>query len=375
MEEDMTDKASTIAITGAGGALGGYAALHYSRRSGYDVRTINRGVFQDPSALKSALDDADVVLHLAGMNRGDEREVAETNPALAHALIEALEACSAAPHVIYSSSIHEHSDNTYGRSKREAGDVLAEWADQTGANFTRLVLPHIYSELVRPHYNSAIATFCHSVAAGGDPHAMGNAEMYPMHADEVCEVFDEAIANPEKRKIEPKGVRTTAGEMLEQIKSMHASYAQDLIVPDLRHRPDLHLFNTYRAHLFPGSYPLRPILHADARGDLFEAVRELNGGQAFISTTRHGVTRGNHFHFHKVERFCVLRGEARIELRHMVTGARQSFDVSGNDPCFVDIPTLWTHNITNTGDADLLTLFWTNELFNPDSPDTYFEEV
>lgn len=152
---------------------------------------------------------------------------------------------------------------------------------------------------------------------------------------------------------------------------MHRQYRDEMIVPDVREMRRLNLFNSYRAHLYLASFPVRPVLHTDARGSLFEGVKELNGGQTFISRTRPGITRGNHFHFHKVERFCVLQGQARIEMRPADRAEVVTYDVDGSEPCFIDMPTLWTHNITNTGDGELLTLFWAHEIFNPQAPDTY----
>jgi UDP-2-acetamido-2,6-beta-L-arabino-hexul-4-ose reductase len=136
------------------------------------------------------------------------------------------------------------------------------------------------------------------------------------------------------------------------------------------------LFNTYRAALFPNHYPIALTAHADERGRLVETVRAHGGqGQTFVSTTRPGITRGEHFHLGKVERFVVLSGRARISLRRVCTDEIVSFDVSGEAPAVVDMPTMWVHNITNIGDTELTTLFWTHSLFDPDNPDTFWEPV
>jgi UDP-2-acetamido-2,6-beta-L-arabino-hexul-4-ose reductase len=135
------------------------------------------------------------------------------------------------------------------------------------------------------------------------------------------------------------------------------------------------LFNTYRSYLFPQEYPVGLDLKCDPRGELFEAVRGHSGGQTFMSFTRPGITRGNHYHRRKVERFLVVKGAARIRIRPMFRGVATEFLVSGATPVYIDMPTLHTHNITNVGDDDLLTLFWTNEIFDPSDPDTFAEQV
>jgi UDP-2-acetamido-2,6-beta-L-arabino-hexul-4-ose reductase len=367
----VTSPSKIIAITGAKGALGRYAGLHFRHRRGFEVLELDRAAFNTPTVLRAAVDRADIVLHLAGINRAPEPEILAGNPAIAQALAAALLSAGATPHVIYASSTHEARDTAYGQSKRAAGDVLAAWANSSGGRFTRLILPHIYSEFVRPNYNSGIATFCHAVATDGEARIDIDAQITPLHASEVCAVLDALIDGAADATTAPLGRPVLMSEILAEVRSMHDLYTRQLIVPDLR-RPDrLHLFNTYRAHLYANATAVRPILHADDRGSLFEAVKELNGGQTFISTTRPGITRGNHFHFHKVERFCVLRGEATIRMRQIDDGRLLEFQVSGDVPCFVDMPTLWTHNITNTGSGELLTLFWAHEIFNPDAPDTY----
>jgi UDP-2-acetamido-2,6-beta-L-arabino-hexul-4-ose reductase len=163
-------------------------------------------------------------------------------------------------------------------------------------------------------------------------------------------------------------------EMLARVRDLAAAYAEG-VVADLRDPLDLQLFNTYRSYLFPRHYPVPIERHRDPRGSLFEAVRTRHGGQCFLSTTRPGITRGNHYHLRKIERFLVVRGEARIRVRRLFASDVTEFSVRGDEPAYVDMPTLHTHDITNVGDADLLTLFWAHEIFDPAAPDTIPEPV
>jgi len=147
-------------------------------------------------------------------------------------------------------------------------------------------------------------------------------------------------------------------------------------IPELTDRFEVRLFNTYRSHWFPANAPLQLTAHTDARGDLVEAVKAHGGGgQTFCSSTKPGITRGEHYHLAKVERFMVLRGEAEISLRRVLHGDIVKFRLTGNSPSIVDMPTMWVHNITNVGDGELLTIFWSNEIFDPQRPDTYQEKV
>jgi UDP-2-acetamido-2,6-beta-L-arabino-hexul-4-ose reductase len=367
----MTSTPRTILITGAHGAIGRYTALHYRHRRGWTVLSADRRLFGDAERLREAVAAADVVLHLAGVNRASDDELAQANPAIARTLVAALAATGSKATLLYASSLHEGGDSVYGQSKRQAGDILAAWASKAGARFVRLLLPHVYCEFTRPHYNSGIATFCHAVASGSAARILTDGEIYPLHAGEVCELFDQQLAATGSETVAPLGEAWRMSDMLKTIRDMHDQYRAGMTVPDLREPRRLNLFNTYRTHLYPDGFPVHPVLHADARGNLFEGVRELNGGQAFVSRTVPGVTRGNHFHFRKVERFCVIEGEAVIEMRPADSDQVTSYRVSGREPCFIDMPTLWTHNITNSGPGELLTMFWSHEIFNPEAPDTY----
>ena len=162
--------------------------------------------------------------------------------------------------------------------------------------------------------------------------------------------------------------------LFDRLTNFHNNY-QANIFPDLSDSFDLALFNTYRAALYPSGFPRALTLHTDPRGSLFEAVKGGGGGQSFVSWTKPGITRGDHFHLRKVERFLVLQGEAIIRIRRVLGGPVWEYRVSGDQPAPIDMPTLHTHNITNIGDTPLLTLFWTHDLFNPAAPDTYADPV
>jgi UDP-2-acetamido-2,6-beta-L-arabino-hexul-4-ose reductase len=185
----------------------------------------------------------------------------------------------------------------------------------------------------------------------------------------VARQIFELIQSKQEGELVIPGTPISVQEMLVKVRTL-ADYYNNHMIPDLRKPLDLNLFNTYRSYLYPKIFPRSLELHKDNRGELFEACKSLNGGQTFLSTTRPGITRGNHFHLNKVERFLVVRGKAKIRIRKMFDDEILEFRVSGSKPQYIDIPTLHTHNITNTGDVDLLTLFWAHEIFDPKSTDT-----
>jgi UDP-2-acetamido-2,6-beta-L-arabino-hexul-4-ose reductase len=189
-------------------------------------------------------------------------------------------------------------------------------------------------------------------------------------ADEVVTLLGKP--HPGERRLEGHAMRVS--ELLRRLENLSGSYAAHL-VPGLAAPIDLQLFNAYRSYLFPQAYPVSLELHSDPRGTLFEAVKSVGGGQTFLSTTRPGITRGNHYHRAKVERFLVVQGTATIRVRRLFDESASVFTVSGDTPQYVDMPALHTHNITNTGTDDVMTLFWANEVFDPACPDTYAEMV
>lgn len=363
-----------IGITGAGGQLGLTTRARLQYHHGFTVHAADRAVMNAPDKLQEIVAKSDVIVHLAGVNRGTDAEVAEGNPALARALVAACRAAGSKSQIVYASSIHRDGDSIYGRAKAEASDILAAFCAENGRPYTEIVFPNLFGEFTRPFYNSFVGTFCHQTAKGEPPSVNSDAPIELLHYRDAADVIAEAIANPCEKVMRPRGHATSVGTVARRLAEFEADYAKG-VIPDLRQSFDLRLFNTYRSVLYPARYPIMLVRHADQRGSFFECVRERNGGQTSFSTTRPGITRGNHFHFDKIERFLVLQGQARISIRKLYSDDVRHFDVDGDTPCAIDMPTLHTHNITNTGSGELVTLFWSHDLFDPDKPDTYIEAV
>ena len=306
------------------------------------------------------------------------KEIYENNTSLIDKLVAALEATNCRPQVVFPSSSQRDRTNAYGRSKKYAEGKLREWASRTGAPLTILVVPSVYGPGCRPYRNSVVATFCHQLAHDQEPVVIGDEELDLVWINDLVDAIGQLISARrfgihEARVAVSAQLRTT--RLLEKLQAIRDSYFAENVVPDLSDPFDASLYTTFFSSIDLDDHCRRPRLLNDARGQLFEVMRLAGGGQLFFSTIKPGVIRGNHFHSRKVERFCVVRGEAVIRLRQIGEERVREFHVSGTSPEFISVPALCTHQIENVGNEDLLTMFWCNEIFEPGDPDTFFEKV
>ena len=363
-----------LGITGGYGFLGWHIRAYVHSDKEMEALPAGREVFADPQALATFVGGKDAIVHLAGMNRGDENEIESTNIALTRNLIEACERGQLRPHIVFANSTHSDRDTAYGRSKRQSVEMLTEWAARAGARFTNLVIPGVFGEGGRPFYNSVASTFCHQLANGETPKVIEDREIELLHAQTVAARIVSIVRHNEAGVVKISGHVMAVSVLLDRLRKLAGEYSAH-VLPSVSDRFGLELFNTYRSYLFPKHYPVMLERRADARGSLFEVVRTLHGGQCFFSTTKPGITRGNHYHTAKIERFLVAQGEAIIRLRRLFSPEVHEYRVSGDRPVYIDMPTFYTHNITNVGSGELLTLFWAHEIFDPNRPDTYPEPV
>jgi len=340
----------------------------------YEVINVDRSDFSDTDILANKLAGCSVVLHLAGVNRASPNEIETINPELSRALSQALTVSGTQAHVIYANSTQQCTDTPYGRGKSHAADILSKWAGKSGADFTNIVLPHIFGETGRPYYNTVTATLCDQLVKGIKPTINEGAQVELLHAGDAADQMLDQLGQEGTRTVRLQGKAISVQALYDTLQAFKSGY-DNLQFPEFCDKFTVQLFNTYRCAEFPESYP-RPLkMNSDQRGVLFEAVKGGGGGQTFLSWTKPGVERGNHFHRLKVERFLVLSGEAEIRVRKLFDSKVHRFHVNGDTPVVVDMPTLHTHSIVNTGAGPLLTLFWANEVFNPKNPDTYHETV
>jgi len=367
---------TTVGITGAAGFLGWHirCRLH---ALGIPSVLATRETFADAALLEAFCDSADVIVHVAGVNRASsDSEVVEGNRWLALRLIDAMRTSGSTAPVVYMNSTQSEHDSPYGLAKLEAADALAEQCATSGAAFLDLILPHLFGEFGRPNYNSVVSTFAYALANDREVAVNPDAEIELVHAQDVAELVVENIASPASARRRIKGRRIAVCDVWEQLQRMHHRYVNEATVPRAEDRFELELFNTLRSQLFDaGHYPRPLALHTDKRGAFAELCRADGLGQTSLSTTAPGVTRGDHFHFTKIERFVVVQGQAEIRLRKLFSNDVKSYQVDGSKPSFIDMPPLATHNIINTGTSNMITVFWSGDHFDPENPDTYAEAV
>lgn len=255
---------------------------------------------------------------------------------------------------------------------------MNDWANECGGGFTGLVIPNVFGPFGDPYYNSVIATFSHQLTHNEEPRIDVDGELKLVYVAELVKEIRKIIE--EKIFVSRYEVSHTTiikvSEILVLLERFKAEYIEKGIIPAISNVFELNLFNTFRCYAdIKNIYPFKFTQHKDNRGVFVEIIRLNMGGQISFSTTLPGVTRGNHYHTRKIERFAVIKGEALIQLRQVGTNEVMEFHLSGDEPSYVDMPIWFTHNITNIGTEELYTIFWINEFYNNNDPDTYFEAV
>lgn len=424
-----------ILVTGSAGFVGKHLMEALGRRPG--VEAIGYDLGTPDSVLEQGLRKADVIFHLAGVNRPQNvAEFQQGNADFTQTLCAKLLALRRTPLFVLSSSIQAELDNPYGISKRQAEKTVEEYAQAVEKQKTenrkqkveissqmsdvspdlRLLIsdlcPHavifrlknIFGKWCRPNYNSVTATFCHNIAhnlpiAISDP----TRELELVYIDDVMAGFLGALEPApaagvcERREIN-KSYTITLGDLAARIRSFRQS-RQNLMLPAMDDELTRHLYVTYLSYLDGPDFAYALDQKVDQRGSLAEFLKSPASGQLFVSRTKPGITRGNHYHHSKTEKFFVVEGEAVIRFRSIQPAASdqksevssQQSDlrpltsdlcpqiiehrVSGREFRVVDIPPGYTHSIENVGTGEMVCLFWASEILNPQKPDTYFVPV
>ncbi|WP_353149299.1 NAD-dependent epimerase/dehydratase family protein [Chryseobacterium sp.] len=335
--------------------------------------------FENEDKLDGFVSKCDVIVHLAAMNRHeDEQFIYETNVALAQNLVSSLQRTNSKAHVLISSSTQEERDNLYGKSKREGREAIINWANENNGKVTGLIIPNVFGAFGKPFYNSFIATFCYQLTHGETPAIANDGEVNLIYVQELVDRIIKEIRS--EKSTEELFINPTASkkvsEVLALLNQFKTKYFENGEIPAINDAFEHNLFNTYRSYIdYKTHYPIKFIQHTDPRGAFVEIIRLGIGGQCSFSTTVPNITRGNHFHTRKIERFAVIKGKALIQLRKIDSDEVLNFYLDGENPAYVDMPIWYTHNIKNIGEEELYTIFWINEAYNPEDADTYFVEV
>jgi UDP-2-acetamido-2,6-beta-L-arabino-hexul-4-ose reductase len=369
-----------VGITGQAGFIG----THLSNFLGlYPDKIVlvpfEDAFFNDNVRLTKWTEQCDTIVHLAAVNRhSDQETLFNTNILLVTKLIEALDSAGNRPHVIFSSSSQESRDNDYGKSKREGRKMLTDWALRNNAIFTGLIVPNVFGPFGLPFYNSVVATFCYQLTHSVEPAIDVDGGLNLIYVVELAEEILRLILS---RKFDEEYVvlptaEKKVSELIILLKHFKAEYFDKGLMLSFKDKFELNLFNTFRSFIdYQNKFPVYFDKKTDNRGFFVELVRTLSGSQMSFSTTNPGIIRGNHYHTRKIERFAVIRGSALIQMRRIGTSEILNFNLSGDNPSYVDIPVWYTHNIKNTGSEELMTIFWINEFYNEDDPDTFYESV
>ena len=364
-----------ILITGARGFMGKNLRSALTGRYGDAHRLMLLDMPHTEEELLAAAAEADFVFHLAGVNRPtDPADFQKGNADFTRQLLTLLKERGKRPPVLLSSSIQAALENPYGQSKLSAEQAVADYGRETGAAVYLYRLPNVFGKWSRPNYNSAVATFCHNVARGlpitvNDP----SVTLRLVYIDDVVEEFLRAMEGQPCREGEWCAVQpvheVNLGHMAELIQSFPA-LRDSLTAPDQSDPLVKKLYATYLSFLPPEDFSRPTVTHADQRGSFTELLHMGSRGQVSLNISKPHITKGDHWHQTKHEKFIVLQGEGVIRFRKVGDSTVIAYKVSGENLTVVDIPTGYTHSIENTGDTDMLTLMWANEVFDPAHPDT-----
>lgn len=387
-----------VLITGANGFIGKNLVSTLKLNKDIDVKTFD--IKDNDETLEKHLKEVDFIFHLAGINRPkNDEEFIAGNVGLTQKIINKLEELNKNTPILITSSIQAELNNAYGISKKQAEQSLIEYSKKNSVKTYIFRLPNVFGKWCRPNYNSVVATFCNNIANDCEitindenkelelvyiddvvKEFISTMEAYTEENEELEESLEEIAAAKELdilnqcyHKI-PKSFKVTLGELSRKIYEFKES-RKNLVVPNLADEFTKNLYSTYLSYLPVDkfSYPLK--MNVDNRGSFTEFLKSSDRGQVSINISKPGITKGNHWHHTKNEKFLVVSGQGVIQFRRIDSEEIIEYKVSGEKLEVVDIPVGYTHNIINTGETDMVTVMWVNEIFNPEKPDTYFLEV
>ncbi len=366
-----------VGITGGNGFVGKHLINFLRLNENIQLIPFERLAFSNDEYLNSFVSQCDAIIHLAALNRHDDAQhLHDTNVSLVSALIQACDNTNSRPAILFSSSTQESQDNLYGKSKKLGSDLLQAWSKSSGSRVVNMVIPNVFGPFGKPKYNSVVATFCHALANNEQPTILHDGDLKLIYINElVSDIYQLLLSNKSGKIDIAHRHELKVSTLLEKLASIKKLYIDENTFPVLNNPTDLALFNTFRCYIPYNHYPVQFKNNIDNRGNFVEIARTHTSGQTSFSTTFPGITRGNHFHTRKAERFAVIKGKASIKLRKIDSDEVIEYILDGSHPAYVDMPIWHTHNITNIGEEELLTIFWINEPYDANDPDTYFVNV
>jgi len=367
-----------VLVTGSGGFVGKNLIERLGRMEGVEIDTFSRS--DSPESLAPKVTGADFIFHLAGVNRPENVcEFYEGNRDLTRRIADLAGQSGRKIPVLLSSSVQAERDNDYGKSKREGEEALEAYAQHSGAAVYLYRLPNVFGKWSRPNYNTVIATWCHNVTRELPIQINDeSAELSLVYIDDVVDQFVRHLEDNGREGVVYGEVSPVYKKSLGEIRDLLVSFKEsreNLLIPRVGRGFERALYATYLSFLPTERFSYDLHGHQDERGTFYEFIKTIDSGQVSISTTAPGVTRGNHYHNTKNEKFLVIKGEASIKLRQIHGDEVIEYLVSDRKMEIVEMIPGYTHDITNTGDTEMVLLLWANELFDRENPDTYFLKV
>ena len=365
-----------VLITGSNGFIAKNLIEHLKRDENIKLYLYSKD--DSISLLEAYIKEVDFIYHLAGINRPKNNDEFFTgNSELTKTIVDILIQEKKSTPILLSSSIQALIDNDYGKSKLEAENHLLEYSKRTDGNVFIYRLPNVFGKWSKPNYNGVIATWCYNIANNLDIQV--NDEKVELNLVYIDDVIKSFIKNLDmKTSSKYLDIETIYKKTLGEIRDLLFAFKENrtsLVIPPVAFGFERALYATYLSHLATDNFAYTLKGHKDDRGTFYEILKTLDSGQFSLSTTAPGITRGNHFHHTKNEKFLVVKGEALIEFRHIVTNEIISYNVSDKEMQIVEMIPGYTHNIKNTGNEEMILVLWANETFDQNNPDTYFLEV
>tara|TARA_B100000575_G_scaffold46581_1_gene33727 strand:- start:13442 stop:14554 length:1113 start_codon:yes stop_codon:yes gene_type:complete len=368
-----------IIITGQEGFIGYhlYNSLKY-RFPELKLLDFKRSFFKDENLIDKAFNKSDIIIHLAGVNRSQDQDyLFSENISLGQKIIKSLKRINFQGKLIFASSTQEELSNHYGKAKKTIREFFFSESVNCGFDFIGLIIPNVYGPFCRPNYNSFISTFSKNLIDGIKNSIIEDKQIPLIYVGNLInKIISSFNSESNPKKIIKEDTNIKVSEVNKILEDYNQNYFINGIIPDLNTQFKKNLFLTYISYIPLETYfPKNLQIFSDKRGLFGEVIRSEVSGQTSFSVTHPNQLRGDHFHTKKIERFTVISGEATIEIRKVGTNSKKTFKLNGNEPSYIDMFPWYSHNIKNTGSAPLITLFWINEFFNQNEPDTYIEKV
>lgn len=376
-----------VGITGQSGFIGSHLyntlGLHKDK---FKRIPFKKEYFNDEKNLREFINSCDVIFHFAAVIKGEEKKaIKNINFDLMKKLLAAHEKSKSKPLIFFASSIQEESNTTYGLSKKELSKALENWSEKNKEHSRAFIIPNVFGPFSKPFYNSVVSTFCYQLSRNVKTQIKKDKELELIFVSKLINeminemniLFESKSKQSFFKRIDISHEKTIyVSDLLLKLKKFKKCYIDKNKIPNFKKTFDRDLFNTFLTYFdFNNFFPLHLKQNKDNRGSFYENIKSKNECQVSFSTTLPGKTRGNHYHTRKLERFTVIKGKAQIDFRKIGSSKKFSFFLDGDSPSFVDMPIWHTHNIKNIGNDVLYTVFWINEFFDENDPDTFFEKV